>query len=53
MGTMNTPLPCDVLVCPRTKDVILIPTAFLAIRLTPEQQCALAAQMPALKKTTP
>jgi len=40
-------LPVDVLPCP-SGDVILIPRALLAIRLTPEQQLQLAARLPAL-----
>ncbi|MEU8040888.1 hypothetical protein [Streptosporangium sp. NPDC049078] len=40
-------LPVDVLPCP-SGDVILIPRALLAIRLTPEQQLQLAARFPAL-----
>jgi hypothetical protein len=43
----TTPLPCDVLPC-RSGDIIIVPRGMLAIRLTPDQQRALAAQMPAL-----
>lgn len=34
----TTPLPCDVLLCPRTRDTIIVPRGMLAIRLTPEQR---------------
>lgn len=43
-----TPLPCDVLPC-LSGDIIIVPHAMLTIRLTPDQQHALAAQMPALR----
>jgi hypothetical protein len=44
----TTPLPCDVLLCPRTRDVILIPRGMLCIRLTPDQQQALIEQLRAV-----
>jgi hypothetical protein len=42
------PLPCDVLPCPGG-DVIIVPRGQLCIRLTPDQQQALAQQLPALQ----